>query len=79
MDNITEDIYKFQIHTKCKNKNKKNDINENNLGKKSKNYGIYKIESYSEKNHPEYNDNENFLFLNFTFNYNKNLYYFSFV
>ena len=69
-----ENLYKLHIHTICKN----SDI-KNNLNKVIKNYGLYKIESYSENNHKEFNDNHDFAFLNFTFNYNQTLYYFSFI
>ena len=48
--------------------------NNNNIYK-----GIYKIEPYTMTNHPEYNDNDNFVVLNFTFNHNNTLYKFSFV
>ena len=75
LDNISKNLYELQIHTICKTKN----INKTNLNKAIINKGIYKIESYSEKTHPEYNNNYNFAFLNFTFNYNKTLFFFSFV
>ena len=78
LTNINKTSYKLQIQTICKNSNFTN-INKNNLEKSIKNKGIYKIESYYEKNHPEYNDNSYCTFLNFTFNFNKTLYFFSFV
>lgn len=78
LTNINKTLYKLQIQTFCENYNFSN-INKTNLEKTIKNKGIYKIESYYEKNHPEFNDNSYFSFLNFTFYYNKTLYYFSFV
>ena len=78
LENIDKQIYNLQIQIFCKNP-KISDINKNKSNNNIINKGIYKIESFSEKNHPEFNDNKYFTFLNFTFNYNKTLYYFSFV
>ena len=78
LDNINKNLYELKIHTMCKNKNKEN-YNITKLNKTVINKGIYKIESYSKNHHPEFNDNYDFAFLNFTFNYNKTLQYFSFV
>ena len=78
LSNINDKIYNLQINTICKNPENKN-INRALQSKTIKNYGIYKIETYSEENHPDYNDNDNFAVLNFTFNYNKTNYNFSFV
>ena len=80
-NNENENIYNLQINTFCKNIDNNNNIinNENKDEKKIKNYGIYKIESYTENNHPEYNDNNYFSVLNFTFFYNKTFYDFSFI
>ena len=77
--NIDDQIYNLQINAMCKNPY--NNINDEKplREKQIKNYGIYKIEEYSETNHPDYNDNDNFAVLNFTFNYNKTLYHFSFI
>ena len=82
--NENQNIYNLQINTFCKNinnnNNKNNIINPENSNKKIiKNYGIYKIESYEENNHPEYNDNNYFSVLNFTFIFNKTFYDFSFI
>ena len=71
---------KIYIIYKLNNNNKNNIINPENSNKKIiKNYGIYKIESYEENNHPEYNDNNYFSVLNFTFIFNKTFYDFSFI
>ena len=80
-NNENENIYNLQINTFCKNIDNNNNIinNENKDEKIIKNYGIYKIESYTENNHPEYNDNNYFSVLNFTFFYNKTFYDFSFI
>ena len=80
-NNENENIYNLQINTFCKNKNNNNNNlnNENKNSKTIKNYGIYKIESYEENNHPEYNNNNYFSVLNFTFFYNKTFYDFSFI
>ena len=78
INNISDEIYKLQINTICKIRNK-DFSNEIVLDKSIKKNGIYKVENYSYKNHPEFNDNSNFAFFNFTFNYNNSLYYFSFV
>ena len=80
-NNENENIYNLQINTFCKNIDNNNNIinNENKNEKIIKNYGIYKIESYTENNHPEYNDNNYFSVLNFTFFYNKTFYDFSFI
>ena len=80
-NNENENIYNLQINTFCKNVDNNNNIinNENKNEKIIKNYGIYKIESYTENNHPEYNDNNYFSVLNFTFLYNKTFYDFSFI
>ena len=77
--NIDDHIYNLQINAMCKNPY--NNINDEKplREKQIKNYGIYKIEEYSKTNHPDYNDNDNFAVLNFTFNYNKTLYHFSFI
>ena len=76
-----ENIYNLQINAFCKkdeeNLERNNDINNND--KIIKDYGIYKIESFKENNHPEYNDNDYFSVLNFTFYFNKTLYDFSFL
>ena len=74
--NMKEKIYKFQIHTICKNNNQKDLID---LKKNEKNNGKYRIEPYTKNNHPEYNDNQQFGVLNFTFNYYETLYHFSLV
>ncbi len=71
-------IYNLQITTICKNPLSTTNNNINNE-KTIKNYGIYKIETYTENNHPNYNDNDNFAVLNFTFKYNKTNYAFSFI
>ena len=82
--NENENIYNLQISAVCK-KEENNLMNNNNLNnnddnkKVIKDYGIYKIESFSRNNHPEYNDNDYFSVLNFTFYYNKTLYDFSFL
>ena len=47
-----------------------NNINNNNE-KIIRDYGIYKIETFKENYHPEYNDNKYFSVLNFTFYFNK--------
>ena len=78
LNNINDQIYNLQINTICKMPKNKN-INRLLQTKTIKNYGIYKIESFSEDNHPDYNDNDNFAILNFTFNYNKTNYNFSFI
>ena len=80
-NNDNQNIYNLQINTFCKNIDNNNNIinNENKNEKIIKNYGIYKIESYTENNHPEYNDNNYFSVLNFTFFYNKTFYDFSFI
>ena len=79
-NNKKENIYNLQINTFCKSKDNININNDNNNNEKViKDYGIYKIESYSKDNHPEYNDNNYFSVLNFTFLYNKTLYDFSFI
>ena len=80
-NNDNQNIYNLQINTFCKNIDNNNNIinNENKDEKIIKNYGIYKIESYTENNHPEYNDNNYFSVLNFTFFYNKTFYDFSFI
>ena len=78
LNNINNQIYNLQINTICK-KPKNRNINRLLQTKTIKNYGIYKIESFSEDNHPDYNDNDNFAVLNFTFNYNKTNYNFSFI
>ena len=78
LNNINDNIYILQINTICLNTydiNKEQALKE----KQIKNYGLYKIETYSENNHPDYNDNDNFAVLNFTFNYNKTLFHFSFI
>ena len=81
LENTDKHIYKLQIQISCKNPNfsENNKNNSEKIIQNFKNKAIYKIESYSVKNHPEFNDNKYFTFLNFTFNYNKTLYYFSFV
>ena len=83
LNNFNDQIYNLQISTICKNPL---NINNNSINseqvfyeKTIKNYGIYKIETYTETNHPDYNDNDNFAVLNFTFNYNKTNYNFSFI
>jgi len=79
-NNEKENIYNLQINTFCKSQDNLNINNDNNNKEKViKDYGIYKIESYSKDNHPEYNDNNYFSVLNFTFLYNKTLYDFSFI
>ena len=79
-NNEKENIYNLQINTFCKSQDNLNINNDNNNNEKViKDYGIYKIESYSKDNHPEYNDNNYFSVLNFTFLYNKTLYDFSFI
>ena len=79
-NNEKENIYNLQINTFCKSQDNLNINNYNNNNEKViKDYGIYKIESYSKDNHPEYNDNNYFSVLNFTFLYNKTLYDFSFI
>ena len=79
-NNEKENIYNLQINTFCKGQDNININNDNNNNEKViKDYGIYKIESYSKDNHPEYNDNNYFSVLNFTFLYNKTLYDFSFI
>ena len=78
LNNINEQIYNLQINTICKAP-KNTNFNRLLQTKTIKNYGIYKIESFSENNHPDYNDNDNFAVLNFTFNYNKTNYNFSFI
>ena len=79
-NNKKENIYNLQINTFCKSQDNLNINNDNNNNEKViKDYGIYKIESYSKDNHPEYNDNNYFSVLNFTFLYNKTLYDFSFI
>ena len=78
LNNINNQIYNLQINTICKMPKNRNN-NRLLQTKTIKNYGIYKIESFSEDNHPDYNDNDNFAVLNFTFNYNKTNYNFSFI
>ena len=79
-NNEKDNIYNLQINTFCKSQDNLNINNDNNNNEKViKDYGIYKIESYSKDNHPEYNDNNYFSVLNFTFLYNKTLYDFSFI
>ena len=78
LNNINDQIYNLQINTICKMPKNRNN-NRLLQTKTIKNYGIYKIESFSEDNHPDYNDNDNFAVLNFTFNYNKTNYNFSFI
>jgi len=78
LNNINNQIYNLQINTICKMPKNRNN-NRLLQAKTIKNYGIYKIESFSEDNHPDYNDNDNFAVLNFTFNYNKTNYNFSFI
>ena len=79
-NNEKENIYNLQINTFCKSQDNLNINNDNHNNEKViKDYGIYKIESYSKDNHPEYNDNNYFSVLNFTFLYNKTLYDFSFI
>ena len=78
-NNLTNNIYNLQINTICKNHDSNKINNEQYFNKITKNYGIYKIESYTENNHPDYNDNNNFAVVNFTFNYNKTSYDFSFI
>ena len=77
-----ENIYNLQINTFCKkeemNTYSNNNINNNNE-KIIRDYGIYKIETFKENNHPEYNDNKYFSVLNFTFYFNKTFYDFSFI
>ena len=77
LNNINDHIYNLQINTICLNPYNNNE--EQLLEKQIKNYGLYKIETYSETNHPNYNDNDYFAVLNFTFNYNKTLFHFSFI
>ena len=78
---INDNIYNLQINTMCKNP----DYNDFNLNEQmfqannNKKNGIYKIEPFSEINHNDYNDNNYFSILNFTFNYNKTIYHFSFI
>ena len=80
LNNTNDNIYKLQINTICKNPSYNNFKNDETIGKKNLiNYGIYKIETYSQENHPDYNDNDYFSVLNFTFNYNKTIYNFSFI
>ena len=83
LNNFNDQIYNLQINTICKNPLNINNNTINNEQvfheKTIKNYGIYKIETYTETNHPDYNDNDNFAVLNFTFNYNKTNYNFSFI
>ena len=71
LQKIDNQFYKLQINTICKNPNFLFD-------KKQKYKAIYKIESYSSKNE-EYNNNDMFAVLNFTFNFNKTEYNFSFL
>ena len=80
-NNENENIYNLQISTFCKKQNNlySNTNNAITNEKMVKNSGIYKIESYSENNHPEYNDNNYFSVLNFSFYYNQTLYDFSFL
>ena len=73
-----DQIYNLQITTICKNPLSSTNTGNNNE-KTIKNYGIYKIETYTQNNHPNYNDNDNFAVLNFTFKYNKTNYNFSFI
>ena len=80
LNNTNENIYYLQINTMCKNPNYKNINNKKIIGENNiKNNGIYKIESYMIENNPDYNDNDYFSILNFTFNYNKTSYNFSFI
>ena len=77
--NENENIYNLQIDTFCK-RDETNLMNyKNDNDKVIKDYGIYKIESFNGNNHPEYNDNDYFSVLNFTFYYNNTLYDFSFL
>ena len=80
-NNENENIYNLQISTFCKKQNNLYSNNNNAITNEKivKNSGIYKIESYSENNHPEYNDNNYFSVLNFSFYYNQTLYDFSFL
>ena len=77
---INDNFYNLQIITMCKN-TIYNDINTNQqiFQKNNIKNGIYRIEPFSEANHNDYNDNDYFSILNFTFNYNKTLYNFSFI
>ena len=77
---INDNFYNLQIITMCKNPIY-NDINTNQqiFQKNNIKNGIYRIEPFSEANHNDYNDNDYFSILNFTFNYNKTLYNFSFI
>ena len=77
---INDNFYNLQIITMCKN-TIYNDINTNQqiFQKSNIKNGIYRIEPFSEANHKDYNDNDYFSILNFTFNYNKTLYNFSFI
>ena len=79
--NDNENIYNLQINTFCKKEEENYNINKNDINneKTIKDYGIYKIETYNKNNHPEYNDNNYFSVLNFTFYYNNTLYDFSFL
>ena len=55
LNNVSDQIYKLQINTICK-KRKKDLSNDIILDKNIKKNGIYKVENYSYKNHPEFND-----------------------
>ena len=86
LNNINDNFYTLQINAICKNpKMNLNNFTSNIKSQETsqrkiiKNYGIYKIEEYEINNHKEYNDNNYFSVLNFTFNYNKTLYNFSFI
>ena len=80
-NNENENIYNLQISTFCKKQNNLYSNTNNQITNEEmvKNSGIYKIESYSKNNHPEYNDNNYFTVLNFSFYYNQTLYDFSFL
>ena len=80
LNNINDNIYMLQINTNSQNTNYNNFNNKEIIGQKNIiNYGTYKIESYMKEIHPEYNDNNYFTVFNFTFNYNKTIYNFSFI
>ena len=71
LEKVDNQFFKLQINTICKNP-------DFSLNKTPKKKGIYKIESYSSSNE-EYNNNDMFAILNFTFSYNKTEYHFSFM
>ena len=71
LQKIDNQFYKLQINPICKNPNYL-------LDEKQKYKAIYKTESYSSKNE-QYNNNDMFAVLNFTFTFNKTDYHFSFI